>query len=91
MAKHKSYKLITDGKDMNGEAMPRLMTNFRLAVLGRKIVDVGYLIMDGEAFPCIALDNGDSIIIQRDDECNGPGVPVTALHGHILCQTHPKK
>lgn len=43
---------------------------------GRKIVDVGYAIDTEEAmaWPVLILDDGTQVIINRDDEGNGPGV-----------------
>lgn len=46
------------------------------ALKGRKIEDVGYAIdkEEGMAWPMLILDDGTQVIINRDDEGNGPGV-----------------
>lgn len=51
----------------------RIIQEFEKKVLKRKIVGVEY---DDNNYPIIRLDNGTGIWIQRDDENNGPGVPV---------------
>lgn len=86
-----SYEFITHGVRLAGEAMPKIVREFQAAVVGRKITDAGYIVIDGEAWPCLTLDDGESILIQCDDVGNHPGVPVTALGGRMLCRTHPKK
>ena len=93
-------RLIIKGSQLNGSAMPGILTKFRAAVIGRTIVDAGYLIMgtpegeeedyeDETAWPCLVLDNGETVIIQRDDEGNGPGTPVLN-NGNRLCRTSLK-
>lgn len=51
-------------------------TAFAKKVVGKKIVSVLYEKMGGELFPVLELDGEACLLIQRDDECNGPGVPV---------------
>ena len=51
-------------------------TAFAKKVVGKKIVSVFYEKMGGELFPILELDGDACLLIQRDDECNGPGVPV---------------
>ena len=47
---------------------------FQAKVKGRKITTVYY---DSESgMPVMILDDGAAIFVQRDDEGNGPGVPV---------------
>lgn len=83
----KDPDLITDGRQLSGAAMPRIVKDFRNAMIGRRIVDAGYYNIDGAAFPILVLDNGDSIIAQCDDECNSPGV-LSGGKSTMLCQTH---
>jgi len=47
-------------------------------LIGRTIARVRY---DDAGFPVIELDDGSGIWIQRDDECNGPGVAVHVSEG----------
>ena len=47
---------------------------FRDRVVGRKITTVYYDKDSG--MPVMMLDDGAAIFVQRDDEGNGPGVPV---------------
>lgn len=84
----KSIPLITDGRKLTGAAMPKILADFRQAVIGKRIIDAGYINLngDGEAWPVLILEGAENIIIQRDDECNGPGVAVTSKD-KSLCQT----
>lgn len=61
---------------IHGAAMTKLMAKFHTAVVGKRIKRVGYVVMSGELYPCLVLDDAveTAIIAQRDDECNGPGV-----------------
>lgn len=86
-----AYSLITDGKRLDGSAMPRLVREFQDAVIGKSIIRAGYLDMDGQAWPILLLMDPKTrqqshILIQCDDEGNGPGVPVTNTDC-MLCQT----
>ena len=54
-------------------AMKEMLKELNSNLVGRKITVVRY---DEEAMPVIQLDDGSGIWIQRDDECNGPGVAV---------------
>lgn len=74
--------------------MPRIVREFQADVVGKTITAAGYLNMDGEAWPVLLLvdpktGKDSHIIIQSDDEGNGPGVPVTDAD-HCLCGTRPK-
>lgn len=77
-----------------GEAMPKILKRFRAQVIGRKIVNAGYVIHPEtpwggrEAIPVLVLDNGELIEAMRDDEGNGPGVFTTG--SGILCEVTPK-
>lgn len=53
----------------------KLAASFLKGIKGRKIVNA-YYDENQENMPTIMLDDGSAIFIQRDDECNGPGVPV---------------
>ena len=75
--------LITDGTQMDGVAMPHLMKSFQEAVVGRRITAAGYISLQGDAYPVLVLDNGESIVIHRDERGGGPGVPETSS-GHKL-------
>ncbi len=55
------------------EEKNKIAKSFEKKVKGKKIAFCGY---DSENFPYLALDDGSVIFIQRDDECNGPGVAV---------------
>lgn len=86
-----SYKVVTDGTKLVGEAMPRLVREFQADVVGKTITGAGYLDMDGEAWPILLLRDPKTgaqshILVQSDDEGNGPGVLVTDAD-HCLCQT----
>ena len=85
-------KLITDGKKVNGSAMPDIVTAFQQAVVGKRVVKAGYAQLmndEQEVWPCLILEDGSILIVQRDDEANGPGVmTVTTRTGEAgLCQT----
>ena len=85
-------KLITDGKKLNGSAMSDIVTTFQQAVVGKRIVKAGYAQLmddDPEVWPCLILDDGAILIVQCDDEANGPGVMTATTHtGEAgLCQT----
>ena len=54
----------------------KIEAEFAKRVFGKKIVTVSYQGDGGNLFPVIELDDGSAILIQRDDECNGAGVPV---------------
>lgn len=57
----------------------KLADNFAVKVVGRTITGVYY--DEASGMPVILLDEGKAaVFIQRDDEGNGPGVPV-------LCHT----
>jgi hypothetical protein len=57
----------------------KLAYNFAVKVIGRSITGAYY--DEASGMPVIMLDEGEAaIFIQRDDEGNGPGVPV-------LCHT----
>lgn len=69
-----SGDLVPD-EQLKGEAMPRTLSNMRAALVGRRIVAVGYSHFDGEEItPTLILDDGTKVIAMRDDEGNGPGV-----------------
>jgi len=59
---------------LDGEAMPRLISEARTALIGKTIKHVGYVYMDGQAWPCLIMEDGTSVLAQCDDEMNGPGV-----------------
>lgn len=85
-------KLITDGKKLNGSAMPGIVTAFQKAVVGRRIVKAGYAQLmndEREVWPCLILDDGSILLVQCDDEANGPGVITATTHTSeaVLCQT----
>lgn len=76
-----------------GAAMPKILEGFIARVVGRRITQAGYLIEDGEAIPCIILDDGSMIYASSDDEFNEVGVLRHGRHGgeeEVLCQTSPK-
>lgn len=77
---------ITNGTKLRGSAMPRILAEFREAVIGRKIVDAGYCIIDGQPYPMLVLDDWSDLLIQADDECNRPGT-ITNSKGDKLCHT----
>lgn len=55
----------------------KIVDAFNRAVVGKKIKGaVYYKDEDGLHFPVIVLEDDSYVVIQRDDECNGPGVPV---------------
>lgn len=70
--------------------MPRLVAEFRKAIVGKKIVDAGYIVQSGVAWPCLVLNDGNTIVCQMDDEGNGPGSLVDNK-GSCLCATAPVK
>lgn len=59
---------------LRGSAMPKILKGFTTAVLGKKIVQVGYVALGDIPYPVLILDDGSSILAGRDDEGNGPGV-----------------
>lgn len=62
--------MVTESEDVNKQ----LSEKFLAAVKGRKIANAYY---DSESgMPVLMLDDGAAIFVQRDDEGNGPGVPV---------------
>lgn len=60
----------------------KIATDFAVKVMGRTITGAYY--DEASGMPVILLDEGKAaIFIQRDDEGNGPGVPVlchTSIH-----------
>lgn len=79
---------------LRGSAMPGILDEANAALVGRKIVRVGYLLEFGSPVPCVELDDGTLITTQSDDEGNGPGVLSienikTGLHT-LLCETRRK-
>jgi hypothetical protein len=52
---------------------PEVVNELNERLKGLQIDRVEY---DDDAFPVIRLSDGSGIWIQKDDECNGPGVPV---------------
>lgn len=83
------YTLITDGTKLVGAAMPKILAEFQVAVIGKKIVNAGYITTGGECWPVLLLEDGENITIQSDDEGNGPGTPITSK-GKCLCSTQAK-
>ena len=83
-------RLIIDGNQLEGSAMPKLVADFRIAVVGRKIVNAGYAIISGEPYPCLVLDTGETIYCQMDDEGNGPGSLVLGKSDAVLCKCEVK-
>lgn len=79
--------IITDGRKLQGSAMPKIVEGFQREVVGRLIIAAGYHQEEpgGAVYPAIQLDNGYLILGQCDDEGNGPGVLV--CDGECLCQT----
>ncbi len=53
--------------------MPRILSNARILLVGKKIASVGYGDVKGIPYPLIILEDGTQILAQMDDECNGPG------------------
>ena len=86
-------QFITDGKYLRGQ-MPEILKKAQDALLGKTVKTVGYAVeSDGEAFPCIEFNDGTLLIIQRDDECNGPGAGSIVRNGKqvaFLCETAGK-
>lgn len=88
--------LVRDGKELPGSAMPRVILNARGLLIGRRIVDLGYINyvdpFSGERYqPCLVLDDGTKILAQMDDENNGPGVLALENkdgYGELLCQVN---
>lgn len=74
---------------LHGSAMPRILRDATAALVGKRIARVGYVIMDGSPWPCIVLEDETAIVIQRDDEGNGPGsASIYASEGTFaLCRT----
>lgn len=54
----------------------KIVDAFHRAIVGKKIKGAVYHLDGGMHFPVILLEDDTCIYIQRDDECNGPGVPV---------------
>jgi hypothetical protein len=83
-----TFTIITDGSKLGGGSMPKILAEFRRAVVGRRIVEAGYIDLngDGQAWPILLLEGGENIVINMDDEGNGPGVPVTSK-AKCLCET----
>lgn len=82
--------LITNGSQLHGSAMPRILAKAQSLMIGRTIVAVGYVEQeDGNVWPCIELDNGTTLTVSRDDEGNGPGSLFiqTEDDGETLCRT----
>ena len=65
-------KFIPESK-LQGAAMPRLLAEFRANVVGQLVTQVGYVEISGEPYPALLLQNGMELVVQQDDECNGPG------------------
>ena len=65
-------KFIPESK-LQGAAMPRLLAEFRAHVVGQLVTQVGYVEISGEPYPALLLQNGMELVVQKDDECNGPG------------------
>ena len=65
-------KFIPESK-LQGAAMPRLLAEFRAHVVGQLVTQVGYVEISGEPYPALLLQNGMGLVVQQDDECNGPG------------------
>ena len=53
------------------------LDDMKKELVGKRIVDILYAEVYGEHWPVILLEGGATIMIQSDDEGNGPGV---ALH-----------
>lgn len=54
----------------------KIVNEFHSAIVGKTIKGATYDTDGGMHFPIIVLEDNSYIVIQRDDECNGPGVPV---------------
>lgn len=65
-------KFIPEPK-LNGSAIPSLLAQFRANVVGQLVTQVGYVEIGGEPYPALLLQNGMELVVQQDDECNGPG------------------
>lgn len=79
---------------LDGRAMPKLLEDFARLSKGKRIVEAGYSIDSGEAWPFLLLEDGTLISAGKDDEANGPGVlhltsPDNGIEEAILCQTRP--
>jgi hypothetical protein len=86
----KEGTFITDGRDLNGSAMPRILARFQKAVVGHIIKRAGYVVVDNDfdglrVYPALELDNGTFILASQDDEMNGPGVLYAG--DCVLCET----
>lgn len=73
-------KFIPESK-LQGAAMPRLLAEFRANVVGQLVTQVGYVEISGEPYPALLLQNGMELVVQQDDECNGPGT-ITGCGGN---------
>ena len=78
---------ITHGAKLTGAAMPRILSEFQKLVVGKTIVQAGYVHFDDQegggvpsgAWPFLLLNDKTLILAQADDEMNGPGVLVAEL------------
>jgi hypothetical protein len=83
---NEAHGLIPDDQ-LQGVAMPRILSAMRAALVGRRIVAIGYSRFDDEEIaPTLVLDDGTKVIAMRDDEGNGPGV-LEHENAGLLCQT----
>jgi hypothetical protein len=86
--------LITDGKRLQGSAMPRIVERFRAAVIGKRITNAGYVVFvpGDEPVPFLECEDGTFITARQDDEGNGPGVLLASTHtdDEGLCETELK-
>lgn len=64
---------IIPTKKLRGSAMPRIVKAFEKGVVGRKIVQIGYVALGDEPYPVLILDDGTTVMALQDDEGNGPG------------------
>lgn len=59
--------------ELAGIAMPAILKTLRAMLVGETIIDITYMVDDeGQAWPTIITDD-HHLVIQRDDEANGPG------------------
>lgn len=54
----------------------KIVEAFNREIAGKKIKGATYHTEGGLHFPVIVLEDDSCIFIQRDDEGNGPGVPI---------------
>lgn len=85
------------GKYLEGKAMPAIVEKMHSLLVGRKIIDVGYVIDPAEdaqyrkPWPYITLDDDQVLIIQADDESNAPGAVNVNPSKDLMCECDVSK